>query len=101
MLSFIDDENESVCLSAANALKNKKDKRIIESLLKSLNSESTEVRRHSVYILGEIGDSKAVDPIIGKLNDNSVDRVLALESAQHFKPLSDFLSESKRILTKV
>ena len=30
---------------------------------------------------------------------NSVDRVLALESAQHFKPLSDFISESKRILT--
>jgi len=32
--------------------------------------------------------------------DNSVDRVLALESAQHFKPLSEFISESKRILTK-
>jgi len=32
--------------------------------------------------------------------DNSVDRVLALESAQHFKPLSDFISESKRILIK-
>jgi len=32
--------------------------------------------------------------------DNSVDRVLALESAQHFKPLSDFISESKRILKK-
>ena len=31
---------------------------------------------------------------------NSVDRVLALESAQHFKPLSDFISESKRILKK-
>ena len=31
--------------------------------------------------------------------DNSVDRVLALESAQHFKPLSEFLSESKRVLT--
>ena len=30
---------------------------------------------------------------------NSVDRVLALESAQHFKPLSEFLSESKRVLT--
>lgn len=29
---------------------------------------------------------------------NSVDRVLALESAQHFKPLSEFISESKRIL---
>jgi len=30
--------------------------------------------------------------------NNSVDRVLALESAQHFKPLSDFVAESKRIL---
>ena len=32
--------------------------------------------------------------------DNSVDRVLALESAQHFRPLEDFISESKRILKK-
>jgi len=32
--------------------------------------------------------------------DNSVDRVLALESAQHFKPLGDFISESKRVLIK-
>jgi len=31
---------------------------------------------------------------------NSVDRVLALESVQHFKPLSNFISEAKRILTK-
>ena len=27
-------------------------------------------------------------------SDNSVDRVLALESSQHFKPLKDFISES-------
>jgi ubiquinone/menaquinone biosynthesis C-methylase UbiE len=32
--------------------------------------------------------------------DNSVDRVLALESAQHFRPLPDFIFESKRILAK-
>ena len=32
--------------------------------------------------------------------NDSVDRVLALESAQHFKPLSDFIAESKRILTE-
>lgn len=32
--------------------------------------------------------------------DDSVDRVLALESAQHFKPLEDFVSESYRILKK-
>ena len=30
--------------------------------------------------------------------DESVDRVLALESSQHFKPLKDFFCESKRIL---
>jgi len=29
---------------------------------------------------------------------NSVDRVLALESAQHFKPLKNFVAESKRVL---
>ena len=34
------------------------------------------------------------------LVNESVDRVIALESAQHFKPLSDFISESKRILKK-
>jgi ubiquinone/menaquinone biosynthesis C-methylase UbiE len=33
-------------------------------------------------------------------NNNSVDRVLALESSQHFKPLDSFISESKRILKK-
>ena len=32
--------------------------------------------------------------------DNSVDRVLALESSQHFKPIEKFISESKRILKK-
>ena len=31
--------------------------------------------------------------------EHSVDRVLALESSQHFKPFSDFISESKRILS--
>ena len=30
--------------------------------------------------------------------DGSVDRVLALESAQHFKPLDSFIAESKRVL---
>jgi cyclopropane fatty-acyl-phospholipid synthase-like methyltransferase len=32
------------------------------------------------------------------LRDNSVDRVIAFESAQHFKPLIQFIRESKRIL---
>jgi cyclopropane fatty-acyl-phospholipid synthase-like methyltransferase len=32
--------------------------------------------------------------------DNSVDRIIALESAQHFKPLSEFFMESNRVLDK-
>jgi ubiquinone/menaquinone biosynthesis C-methylase UbiE len=32
------------------------------------------------------------------LSDGSVDRVIALESAQHFKPLEQFLSEARRVL---
>lgn len=31
---------------------------------------------------------------------NSVDRIIALESAQHFKPFSNFISESHRVLEK-
>jgi ubiquinone/menaquinone biosynthesis C-methylase UbiE len=31
---------------------------------------------------------------------NSVDRIIALESAQHFRPLSDFFMESNRVLEK-
>lgn len=34
------------------------------------------------------------------LAENSVDRVVALESAQHFKPLKNFILESKRVLNK-
>ena len=30
--------------------------------------------------------------------DSSIDRVIALESAQHFKPIGDFISESNRVL---
>jgi cyclopropane fatty-acyl-phospholipid synthase-like methyltransferase len=33
-------------------------------------------------------------------SDNSVDRIIALESAQHFKPIDQFIRESKRVLTK-
>jgi cyclopropane fatty-acyl-phospholipid synthase-like methyltransferase len=34
------------------------------------------------------------------IQNDSVDRVLALESAQHMKPLGSFIAESKRILKK-
>lgn len=32
------------------------------------------------------------------VSNNSVDRIIALESAQHFRPLNQFINESKRVL---
>ncbi|MDE1843912.1 MAG: methyltransferase domain-containing protein [Thaumarchaeota archaeon] len=34
------------------------------------------------------------------ISDESCDRVISLESAQHFRPIKDFISEAKRILRK-
>lgn len=54
--------------------------------------------------IGERKDSKInfvnATARILPFEDESVDRVLALESAQHFKPLGEFLLESFRILKK-
>ncbi len=34
------------------------------------------------------------------ISDESCDRIIALESAQHFRPIEDFISEARRILKK-
>jgi SAM-dependent methyltransferase len=34
------------------------------------------------------------------IKSNSIDRIIAFESAQHFKPFKDFIEESNRILNK-
>ena len=34
------------------------------------------------------------------ISDESCDRIIALESAQHFRPIQDFISETRRILKK-
>jgi len=54
-------------------------------------------------------NEKTTNRIIHKINStstvlpfltNSVERVIALESAQHFKPFNDFITESYRVLKK-
>jgi len=57
----------------------------------SLTSQGSD---HEINRLGLVNATSIKIP----LKDNSVDRVIALESAQHFKPLNEFVSESKRIL---
>ena len=51
----------------------------------------------------KISESKSIERLNSTsrflpFGDNVIDRIIALESAQHFKPLEDFLAESKRIL---
>jgi len=57
----------------------------------------------------KIVNKKTINRTIHKINStstvlpfltNSVERVIALESAQHFKPFNDFITESHRILKK-
>jgi len=57
----------------------------------------------------KIANEKTTNRTIHKINStstvlpfltNSVERIIALESAQHFKPFHDFISESHRVLKK-
>jgi len=57
----------------------------------------------------KIANVKTTNRTIHKINStstvlpfltNSVERIIALESAQHFKPFNDFITESHRILKK-
>ena len=63
------DEKPSVRTQAANALGRLKDARAVESLIAVLNDK--DVRKNSVWALGEIGYKKAVGPLIGVLTDRS------------------------------
>ena len=51
------------------------------------------ISNFSIY---EINSTSTMLPF----SKNSADRIIALESAQHFKPFKDFISESNRILKK-
>ena len=50
----------------------------------------------SNFSIHEINSTSTMLPF----SKNSADRIIALESAQHFKPFKDFISESNRILKK-
>jgi len=48
------------------------------------------------YMINGINSTSTMLPF----STNSLDRIIALESAQHFKPFHDFISESHRVLKK-
>ncbi|MFM8658439.1 MAG: methyltransferase domain-containing protein [Candidatus Nitrosotenuis sp.] len=55
----------------------------------------SELKNGSNHVISQINSSSTMIPF----SDKSFDRIIALESAQHFTPLEEFFQEAKRILT--
>jgi len=72
------------------------------NLYEKLNLYCVNINYNQLHFSGPEKNLEFINSTSTKLPfaDNSVDRVLALESSQHFKPLEDFISESKRIMKK-
>lgn len=63
-------DNPDITIAAIDALSEIKDRRAVESIIKSLKeSKHSTVREHAVRALGKIGDPRAVDALIAKLKD--------------------------------
>ena len=62
--------------------------------ISSININFNQLRSSKSNFIQKLNSTSRFLPFV----TNSVDRIIALESAQHFKPLDDFLLESKRIL---
>lgn len=52
--------------------------------------------KHNIHGINFLNSTAVKIP----LSDESCDRVIALESAQHFRPIQDFISEAKRVVKK-
>ena len=62
--------------------------------ISSININYNQLKNSDVDFIQKINSTSRFLPF----TDSSVDRIIALESAQHFKPIRDFFSESNRIL---
>ncbi|MFC1550879.1 HEAT repeat domain-containing protein [Candidatus Neomarinimicrobiota bacterium] len=73
-----DDNNKNVIINAANAII-KIDTVAVEPLIKALGDDNHKIRSFAAAALGEIGDIRAVEPLIAALkNDYQVDEVAAI-----------------------
>ena len=64
-----------------------------------LNINQNQLRsasKHNIHGINFLNSTAVKIPI----SDESCDRVIALESAQHFRPIQDFISEAKRVIRK-
>lgn len=77
LLELLDD-NEMVRMASIEALGDTNDPQATGLLLELLNDPSDDIRREAVMALGKIGDPRAIEPLINKLNsDDKVRRACA------------------------
>lgn len=62
--------------------------------ISSININYNQLKNSDTNFIQKINSTSRFLPF----GDSTADRIIALESAQHFKPLEDFFLESKRIL---
>jgi len=80
------DEDWRVRSSAANALGNIRDARVVGPLIEALKDKNSYVRMRAAEALGKIGDSRAVETLIKALKDkNSGVRKKAAEALKKIK----------------
>jgi len=74
-----------------------------------VNISCLKINYIQLQLAKKIVEEKTLNSMINGINStstmlpfstNSLDRIIALESAQHFKPFHDFISESYRVLKK-
>jgi ubiquinone/menaquinone biosynthesis C-methylase UbiE len=72
------------------------------NLYEKLNLKCVNINYNQLCFSGPEKNIEFINSTSTKLPfaDSSVDRVLALESSQHFKPIDGFISESKRVMKK-
>ena len=72
------------------------------NLYENLNLYCVNINYHQLQFSNPEKNIEFVNSTSTKLpfDDNSADRILALESSQHFKPFESFILESKRVLKK-
>ena len=73
-----------------------------KNIYENLNLFCVNINHKQLSFCGPQKNLEFVNSTSTKLpfSDDSVDRILALESSQHFRPLSEFFAESKRVLNK-
>ena len=70
LIAALNDSDESVRWSAADALGNIGNERAVEALIAALNDSDKSVRRRAANALGNIGNERAVNALIAALNDS-------------------------------